>query len=602
MKILTGLVFLFFSFQVLSQDFQAKYLTGKDLFREGRYQLAMETFRPLTNPNNSNPFTEYASFYYALSAYKDGQTYVGRDMFLQIVNRFNNWRNVDEAYLWLGQIYFEQENYALAINYLDKTMSHQVVERSRELKRFQLNQIESVEALTELQEEFPEDPFIAEALVLRMEETPLADKNIGLMEQLVNQFDLDKNKFNVVDYSNNPQKEEYNFSVVLPFMFESYQNTRRILRNSLVMSLYEGMLIAQEDLEADQKTVNLFPYDSRRDEDNTLDIINREELRSTDLIIGPLYPGPSKIINQFSYDNKINMINPLSANSEVIGNNPFSFLFKPSTETQAMAAAEFSKNKFDNKTAVILYEDTPRDSLFAYIYKQEIEKDSFNIIWFKKLTEESAREAIDTLTALYESDIPEDILDSLLEIEDYPMKLKRKEDPDDPDEYYEELLVISPDSIGHILTASSKLVLAANSLSAVNVRGDSIPLIGREEWLNYPSIGFDQLEQLGTYLIAPSFYNELGINYRTLRKKITDKFKVAPNQYHVVGYELVWYLGQMLHQHGKYFQAGIRQNEISYGKILQGVRFGPNNDNQLVPFVQFQGSELIPVSQYQSSN
>ena len=53
-------------------DYNKQYFAGKQLFREGKYNLAMETFKPLTVYDSRNQFSAYASFYYALSAYNQG--------------------------------------------------------------------------------------------------------------------------------------------------------------------------------------------------------------------------------------------------------------------------------------------------------------------------------------------------------------------------------------------------------------------------------------------------------------------------------------------------------------------------------------------------
>jgi hypothetical protein len=53
-------------------DYTKQYLNGKDLFREGKYNLAMETLKPVMTSDRSNQYSEYATFYYALSAYNLG--------------------------------------------------------------------------------------------------------------------------------------------------------------------------------------------------------------------------------------------------------------------------------------------------------------------------------------------------------------------------------------------------------------------------------------------------------------------------------------------------------------------------------------------------
>ena len=591
LAILLGLPMLSFSQE------QQKYLNGKELFKAGRYSLAMETFRELTNPEVPNGFNEYASFYYALSAYHDGQLFIARDMFLQIESRYYQWRKMDEVDLWLTKIYFELDDFSRALEISAKIVSDQVNRQVRNLKAAELKRLDDLDDLKTLMEQFPNDSILAIVLVQRMSEQPMAVREIGLMESLVNKFDLNRSVFNVPDYSNNEKKASYNIAVIMPFMYNSLSDTRAIVRNSLVTSLYQGMLLAVDDLVNIGKQVNLFCYDTQRSEVKTSKILQNDEIQSMDLIIGPLYPEPSRVVSEFSYDYNINMINPLSSNGEVMGNNPYSFLYKSSTETQANATANFSKKTFSNKTAIIIYEQNKRDSLFACIYKEELEKDSFNIIWFKGLNETNTRQTLDSITATYERDLIGEELDSLLELENYPMNLRHKEHSYDPDEWYEELLVIAPESVGHIMTASGKALFAANSISAVAVRGDRIPLIGREEWLYHPSAGFEQMEKLGTYMVAPTFYNENSSKYKALKESIIKRFKVVPNQYHVIGFDMVLAVGELLHSNGKYFQVGIRNDQSVNSRLLPDLQFGNKNDNQIVPIIRFRDSNLIRVDQ-----
>ncbi|MEQ9426367.1 MAG: ABC transporter substrate-binding protein [Cyclobacteriaceae bacterium] len=590
------------SFSVQSQDHQQRYLNGKELFRSGSYNLAMETFAPLTEQGNQ--FEEYASFYYALAAYHSDQKYIAKDMLSQIESRNSTWRKTAELYLWQAQIHFDLKDYGKAIEYIGRIRSEDIFEVGQQMKLNELAEVTGLDTLKTLHERFPRDAEIAEAIVMKIAAQSLAEKELGLMEKLVNEFDLDKNKYKVADYSSNTKKELYEVAVLLPFMHNGIDDTRNILRNSLVTSLYEGMLLANQDLIQQGIKINLNSYDTKRTETQTNKVLAMPELKSVDLIIGPLYPGPSQVVTQFSFDNQINMVNPLSSNAEVIGNNPYSFLFKSTTETQAIKAAQFARANFTNKTAVIVYEQNERDSVFAHIYKQELEKDSFNIIWFKGLNESNARMMIDTLAAKYERDIPGgDELDSLQEVDGYPLKVRRKERPNDPDEYYEELLVIAPDSIGHVITVSNKVLYTANAISAITIRGDRIPLIGKEEWLSYSSTNFDQLEQLGTFLIAPSFYNESSQEYGQLAQRILKTYKQSPNQYHVIGYELMLSIGKLLHENGKYFQVGVRDGQIITGRLMEGLMYGNNNDNQIVPIIKFRESELVRVDEeLQSEN
>ena len=44
-------------------DFTKQYFNAKTLFREGKWNLAMESFKPLMPYSTGNPFSEYASFF-----------------------------------------------------------------------------------------------------------------------------------------------------------------------------------------------------------------------------------------------------------------------------------------------------------------------------------------------------------------------------------------------------------------------------------------------------------------------------------------------------------------------------------------------------------
>jgi tetratricopeptide (TPR) repeat protein len=75
-------------------DYKQQYLMSKKLFTDGKYNLAMEGFKKLVPYDQNNPFSEYASFYYAVSAYHQGFFAVSKDMFNQIKSLYPTWGSV----------------------------------------------------------------------------------------------------------------------------------------------------------------------------------------------------------------------------------------------------------------------------------------------------------------------------------------------------------------------------------------------------------------------------------------------------------------------------------------------------------------------------
>src|SRR5688572_11626281 len=92
-------------------DYNKQFFNAKQLFREGKYNLAMESFKPLIPYDQNNQFSEYSAFYYALSAYRQGYKAVAKDMLNQIKTLHPKWDKLDEVNFWLGKIHFDNRDY-----------------------------------------------------------------------------------------------------------------------------------------------------------------------------------------------------------------------------------------------------------------------------------------------------------------------------------------------------------------------------------------------------------------------------------------------------------------------------------------------------------
>src|SRR3990170_4050159 len=119
-KIIVSVFLLLVNLAVWAQvDYPKQYQNAKDFFRQGKYNLAMETFKPLIAYDDKNQYSPYASFYYALSAHKQGYNAVAKDMFLQIKSVHPKWDKMEEVNLWLAQIYLDDKDYFQGIKMLN---------------------------------------------------------------------------------------------------------------------------------------------------------------------------------------------------------------------------------------------------------------------------------------------------------------------------------------------------------------------------------------------------------------------------------------------------------------------------------------------------
>ena len=151
---------------------------------------------------------------------------------------------------------------------------------------------------------------------------------------------------------------------------------------------------------------------------------------------------------------------------------------------------------------------------------------------------------------------------------------------------------IGLDSIGHIFVASKDNLISSKVLSAVEIRGDSIVVIGSADWLDTQVIKFDVYTKLGCFLYAPNYFNRDTDEYVAFRKSYILKHKESPTEYAEIGFELMQLMGRGLKEHGKYFQIGWRDKGLVKGHLTTGFDYRNSNDNLVLPILTFEDGAM----------
>ena len=312
----------------------------------------------------------------------------------------------------------------------------------------------------------------------------------------------------------------------------------------------------------------MYAYDTRRDSAATAKILQREEMKSMDLIVGPFFSEPRKLVQEFSFKNKINMINPLSSDSDVIGASPYSFLLHPTNETTGRKMAEYVAKHARNKTGIIFYGQDSRDSTLAFAYKKRIEQEGFRIIMTREIRKQDTRNILDILVG--------------------SGKMKDAASDDARSGYK-----LAMDSIGHIFVASNNDLISSKVISAVETRGDSIMVVGSVEWLDLPVINYEAYNRLGAVLYAPMYMQKDTEAYRRFRDEYVSMHKTPPTEHAEIGYDLMHLMGHSLYKHGKYFQLGWNEEKFVEGYLTIGYSFQFSQDNKVVPVLEFGDEGLV---------
>src|SRR6478736_10229877 len=138
---------LILSTPVFAQDFKRQYKHARELFDEKKYSLAMEAFKPLIVYDKENPYPEYASYFYALSAHESGYPSVAKDMLLQIKKLYPTWDQMDEVNFRLAKIYFDQREYFQGLMILKGITNPSFQQDIQSMEKQYISQIEDPEIL-----------------------------------------------------------------------------------------------------------------------------------------------------------------------------------------------------------------------------------------------------------------------------------------------------------------------------------------------------------------------------------------------------------------------------------------------------------------------
>ena len=565
--VLILLIFLI-SLQATGQNkirWDEQYQEGKEFLRLGRYKLAMQTLKPLISEFENNVDVRYASFYYAVAAWHNGDVIEAKNMFLQLKQKYPDWNKLDEINLWLIKIYFDEGQFERARNLMHELHSDEVREDARKLEADYLSGL-SYDQLYDLITGNTNDREIARALADRIIQKPLYDQDRALLENIVSVFDLDPARYQTGQTEKSIKKEEYHVAILFPFLFDELSNLNAGISNGFIIDLYEGIKAGARALEKKGIRIILHAYDTKKEASATREILSLPELKSMDLIIGPLWPEPVLLVNEFSFTNKINMINPLSSNQQIIDKNPYALLFMPSSRTMGIKTAAFIAGMDnDNKNYFLFYGTGQKDSVLAYSYMGKLEEADYQLCHMQEVRTDEGKSILDVLT-------------QTITVE--------KED----EEY--DSLVIAPDSLGHVFVASNKAPLAANAITAIQTRGDHIMLVGEYQWLKYREISIEPLEQLNAHLMAPAFIDKKSNAYMQTVTTYLKTHHTLPGDNYFIGYDLAVIIGQLMHDFGTHFQSEPEASGFISGKFTPGFMLDGHNNNQYVPIVIFENAEL----------
>jgi LysM repeat protein/ABC-type branched-subunit amino acid transport system substrate-binding protein len=362
-------------------------------------------------------------------------------------------------------------------------------------------------------------------------------------------------------------KEKYKIAILLPFMHErnrleqakcpSYADCPLYGVTKNALEMYMGIELALDSMRKKGLNLEVFVYDTRNDSLTVANLLAKDELKTADLIIGPVFPDRINQVARFAKANQIRMVCPVPAPNKIIFNNPYVTKAMSSTPTQVEQMAQFVAKTYATENIILMRNVTGND---VQLYKSI--KNTLNT----ELKNQPRRFRDTVYTATTGSNLAD---------------LKPK---------------LIQDKLNIIIVPSENLSYVSNFLTRLNGVYNSgnyfkyqYKVFGLEEWNKFASLDYAYLSKFKVNLVSSFHADYASDNTLDMIRQYRGKFNTDPTYYSLVGYDIALYHLRGLMLNGTDFDtyyANSKWEGLSLGFDLKKPEQGSGYENYRVRIVE----------------
>lgn len=301
-----------------------------------------------------------------------------------------------------------------------------------------------------------------------------------------------------------------NIALVLPFGLDhlapgSSYTPVSLREADIALGYYKGFKLALDSLTASGYNFKLRVYDSRDQKAQAYALANNPAIRTSDLIVGPVFPDDVKAFTSIYTIGRQPIVSPLSPASPANYKNPELITVMPPLEYHAWSAAKYINNK--------MHPDK------VFILRSGFSDENEYIIPFKK--------AIDSLSKKHIKVIELTVVHGQLG------SLTPQLSPGGKN------IFVVPGTDQHFLSVT---------LRALDTLSKSYPttVFGHPNWINFTFLKADLLQRLDTHVTSADRVDYKADNTAAFVKQYRNTYHAEPSSYAIKGFDEGMYLGKLL--------------------------------------------------------
>ena len=143
-------------------------------------------------------------------------------------------------------------------------------------------------------------------------------------------------------------------------------------RSEMALQFYEGLLIAVDSIRVLGIDVRIRVFDTQNSETRVQSIIEKGDLKGSDLIVGPFYSGTFKLVSAYAKELGVPLVSPTIQGNQIIQDNPVVFKII-STEDQMMVALGKYLSKLKGTNNVVMHYGKPEEQALMWSFRKGLD-------------------------------------------------------------------------------------------------------------------------------------------------------------------------------------------------------------------------------------
>lgn len=384
---------------------------------------------------------------------------------------------------------------------------------------------------------------------------------------------IDRILSDTVHYEKRPStfKEIYHVALLLPFYLPendsltihsqfTSRGTQLYQESEVALRFYEGFKIAADSLVKLGMSLRLYSYDTANDSDKVKKILALPEMKTMDIIIGPLYLSAFEITAEYAKKHGIPVVCPLSTSGRMLLGNELVSKITSSVAIQTAWLARDITATYRSANLLLFSTNDKNDKRNANVFKKRN----------SELLNLDGRPLSDTIRDFYFDELT-------LE------KLKILFSHMSPN-----VVVIPSHDQAFVTDLLTKLYTLSHEYEIV--------VFGIERWAGFDNLDIQYLHKLQVHLALSSFIDYTDSTVNRFIKYFRERYKTDPDKYAFAGFDAGYYYLSALKNYGTGFQYSLPDiKHTGLGTSFEFIKTGYESgyENKFVKIMKYEDFNLV---------